>query len=49
MVHFSQQEQILRNPNLNLDLLELEEKLLVTKLLTIEDVKNPEGIANQSE
>jgi nicotinamidase-related amidase len=46
MVQFSQQEQVLRNPNLNLDLLELEEKLLATRLLTIDDVKNPEGIAD---
>ena len=46
MVQFSQQESILRNPNLNLDLLELEEKMLATKLLTIEDVKNPNGIAD---
>lgn len=46
MVRFSQQESILRNPNLNFELLELEEKLLVTKLLTIDDLKNPESIAD---
>lgn len=46
MVRFSQQESILRNPNLNFELLELEEKLLATKLLTIDDVKNAEAIAD---
>lgn len=45
MVKFSQQESILRNPNLNFEMLELEEKLLATKLLTIEDLKNPDSIA----
>jgi hypothetical protein len=41
MVEFSENEQILRNPSLNLELLELEEKLLAIKLINIEDIKNP--------
>lgn len=44
MADFSQHEGVLRNPNLNLELLELEEKLIATRLITIEDVKNPKGI-----
>ena len=46
MADFSQHEGLLRNPNLNLELLELEEKLIATRLITIEDVKNPKGIAD---
>lgn len=46
MAEFSQHEGVLRNPNLNLELLELEEKLIATRLITIEDVKNPKGIAD---
>jgi hypothetical protein len=46
MVEFSQTEEVLRNPNLNFELLELEEKLMATKLITIDDIKNPKDIAN---
>lgn len=34
-------DQILRNPALNFELLEIEEKLLLAKLINIEDIKNP--------
>lgn len=46
MVEFSSNEAILRNPNLNLDLLLLEEKLLSLKLLSIQDIKNTSNMKN---
>lgn len=46
MADFSQHEALLRNPNINLELMELEEKLLATRLITIEDVKNPRAISD---
>ncbi len=41
MTTLSESKQILRNPELNLELLELEEMLLVKKLITISDIKSP--------
>jgi len=35
---------VLRDPNINLDLLLLEEKLLGLHLLNIHDIKNPQEI-----
>jgi hypothetical protein len=44
MVDFSKTEEILRNPNLNYELLDLEEKLLAIKLINIKDIQNPQSI-----
>lgn len=37
----SKEFKVLRNPTLNYNLLELEEKLLEASLIDIQDVKNP--------
>lgn len=44
MVDLSKDELILRDPNINLDLLLLEEKLLALHLISIQDIKNPQQL-----
>lgn len=47
MTELSESKDILRNPELNLELLDLEEMLLLKKLITIADIKNPERIDSE--
>ena len=42
MVELSRGDRVLREPNLNLEMLQLEEKLLAVRLLSISDIKNVE-------
>ena len=46
MVELSSTESVMRNPNLNLDLLQIEEKMLALGLLSIEDIREPKNISN---
>ena len=48
MVDMSSEEQIIRDPNINLELLLLEEKLLSVKLLSINDIKNVDQMKDSS-
>jgi hypothetical protein len=41
MVQLSESKDILRNPEINLELLELEEMLLVKKIISMADIKSP--------
>lgn len=41
MVQLSERKDILRNPEINLELLELEEMLLVKKIISMADIKSP--------
>lgn len=47
MCQISKEYQVLRNPSLNYDLLEVEEKLLEMGLITIKDVADPSTILNE--
>lgn len=47
MVKLSESKDILRHPELNLELLELEEMLLVKKIISLSDIKAPERIENE--
>jgi hypothetical protein len=40
MVIMSESKHILRNPEINLELLELEETLLLKKIISLNDIKN---------
>jgi hypothetical protein len=46
MVELSESKAILRHPEINLELLELEEMLLVKQLISIADIKSPERLDN---
>lgn len=46
MAEFSLDDQVLRDPNLNLELLLLEERLIAIKLLSIQDVKDIQKMKN---
>lgn len=47
MVQLSQNKDIQRNPEFNLELLQLEEMLLVKKLISMTDIKSPERIDHE--
>lgn len=47
MVKLSENKDLLRNPEFNLELLELEEMLLVKKIISMNDIKSPEKIDNE--
>ena len=48
MVELSRGEKVLREPNLNLEMLQLEEKLLAVRLLSISDIKNIENMKDSA-
>jgi hypothetical protein len=49
MVELSHSKDILRNPEFNLELLQLEEMLLVKKLISMADIKTPERIEQEEQ